>query len=151
MNIDPDSEVGRDIQRALAEGRATEGPRAVLPPAGPPKGAKRQNGVYAPSLSEKAFSKQVVDYANLRGWRCAHFRPALTADGKWVTPVAAQGVGFPDLVCVRGGKVLWVELKAGKGRLRPEQKVWLDSLRAAGQEVYVWHPKDWEQLAEVLS
>jgi hypothetical protein len=36
-----------------------------------------------------------------------------------------------------------LEVKLERGRLQPEQVAWLDVLREAGQEVYVWRPSDW--------
>ena len=41
--------------------------------------------------------------------------------------------GVPDLVVVLpAGRVLWLEIKAGKGRLSPEQEGWRDALEARG-------------------
>lgn len=50
--------------------------------------------------------------------------------------------GLPDLILV-GNAVLWVELKAEKGRLRPAQAEFIERLQEAGQEVAVWRPSDW--------
>lgn len=36
--------------------------------------------------------------------------------------------GFPDLVLVRGGRVIFAELKAQRGRVSPAQHVWLERL-----------------------
>lgn len=48
--------------------------------------------------------------------------------------------GFPDLVIVGPGGVLWRELKTERGRLTVPQKAWLARLRAAGQDAEVWRP-----------
>jgi hypothetical protein len=48
--------------------------------------------------------------------------------------------GFPDLVLL-GDRVAFVELKTDTGRVRPDQQIWLDGLRAAGQAVYVIRPQ----------
>jgi rRNA maturation protein Rpf1 len=52
--------------------------------------------------------------------------------------------GFPDLVLLHvvTGRVLWVELKDAKGKLRPEQEVWLHALQRRS-EAFVWRPDDW--------
>lgn len=101
-------------------------------------------------VSEADFSRTVVELAQLLGWRVAHFRPGLTsrvdAKGKpvWVTPVQAEGKGFPDLVLVKGERLLFAELKSATGKLTPEQQAWLDALRQVpGIEAYVWRPTYW--------
>jgi len=49
--------------------------------------------------------------------------------------------GFPDLVIV-GSRMIIRELKTERGRVRPEQRVWLDALVRAGQDADVWRPDD---------
>jgi len=105
-------------------------------------------------ICEADLQQAVIDLAHLLRWRVAHFRPAMTR-GRWSTPVSGDGAGFPDLVLVRGGRVIFAELKAAKGRLRPEQEVWLDALRAADGptlSTYTWRPDDWfaGRIEEVL-
>jgi hypothetical protein len=50
--------------------------------------------------------------------------------------------GFPDLVIVGRGGVLFRELKTAKGRLTDAQRTWLDRLSAAGADADVWRPTD---------
>ncbi len=40
--------------------------------------------------------------------------------------------GFADLMVISGGRVLFLELKAPKGRLRPSQEAFRDAVRAQG-------------------
>jgi len=35
-------------------------------------------------------------------------------------------------------------VKVASNTLSPEQTAWLEALRAAGQEAYVWTNRDWE-------
>lgn len=103
-------------------------------------------------VREADFQKLVIDYARLKGWRVAHFRPAQRRDGAWMTPVAADGAGFPDLCMVRRGRLVFAELKRkGVRKVRDEQAAWLDALDGAGIETYVWNPLDWDRVQELLA
>ncbi|MEN6370511.1 MAG: VRR-NUC domain-containing protein [Armatimonadota bacterium] len=103
---------------------------------------------YTPPIKEDPFQQQVIDLAHYLGWTVAHFRPALTKKG-WRTPVQADGKGFPDLVLVRE-RVIYAELKSDTNKPSPDQRDWLDKLNLAEQEVYIWRPRDWDEIAEVL-
>ncbi len=111
-------------------------------------------GVGFPKISEAEFTQQVLQLAKLRGYRTAHFRPAMLKDSpegeaRWVTAVQGDGKGFPDLVLVREN-VMFVELKVGKNPLTPEQNEWIASLRLTGVAVYVWRPEDWTLIERTL-
>jgi hypothetical protein len=100
-------------------------------------------------VNEKQFTEQVIDLAHLNGWRVAHFTQVQVRPGVWITPVKADGKGFPDLVLVRD-RVIYAELKVGTS-LRVDQVLWLERLRDAGQETYVWKPRDLDEISAVLS
>jgi hypothetical protein len=51
--------------------------------------------------------------------------------------------GFPDWVFTGPGGTIFVELKATDGRIRPEQRQWLDLLAEGGETVHVWRPEHW--------
>jgi hypothetical protein len=68
-------------------------------------------------MSEAELQELVIAAARLGGWRWYH-----TADSRRSNP------GWPDLVLVRGREALFVELKSEKGRVRPEQREWLQAL-----------------------
>ena len=92
-------------------------------------------------LTEAEFLGQVTELAAIYGWSWVHFRPARTAHG-WRTPVSGPlGAGWPDLVLVRD-RVIFAELKADDGRVRPEQAEVGAVLAAAGAEWHLWRPKD---------
>lgn len=90
-------------------------------------------------MSEREFQRQVVQLARLLGFLVYHTRDSRGSDK-----------GFPDLVMVKGKRVLWAELKSPKGRLRPEQKAWLEALRGAGCDVRLWRPDDWPEVERTL-
>jgi len=103
-----------------------------------------------PAENEAGFTAAVLALARLRGWRCAHFRPARTLRG-WRTAVAGDGVGFPDLLLVRAERLVVAELKVGRGQPTADQERWLAAFQAAGVEVYVWRPDQWDKIQEVLT
>lgn len=111
-----------------------------------PNKAEETGGV---KVSEATFQRQVLQLAALTGWRSFHARKSRTAKGAHITAVAGDGIGFPDLVLVRE-KVLFVELKALGGKLRPEQAQWRDALLAAGAEWRYWTPGSWREIEHEL-
>lgn len=90
----------------------------------------------ARSMSEVDLQANVITLARFRGWRVFH-----PFDSRRSAP------GYPDLTMVRDGRLVLVELKSQRGRLRAEQHVWLGELREVarerGIEVYLWRPMDW--------
>lgn len=96
----------------------------------------------APPMSEDALLSSVLEMAKVLGVLSAHFRPAQSKTGRWLTAVQGDGKGFPDVTFCGPGGVLFRELKATKGAVRPEQKVWLSRLSEAGADAGVWRPED---------
>ena len=107
-------------------------------------------------MTESELQSAVIDLAHVYGWKVAHFRPAMTTKG-WRTPVGADAKGFPDLVLCKPGKtevlaeryrlsepseLMFVELKAKKGRLSLEQIDWLGWLGYHADAI-VWTPDEW--------
>lgn len=102
-------------------------------------------------ISEAEFMRQVTDLASHLGWRWLHIERMGNAQGRWRTPVSGPlGIGFPDLMMIRRGKVIFIELKAQRGMLTREQKDRLFELQEIG-ETYVFRPRDWAFITEVLN
>ncbi len=97
---------------------------------------------------EAAFQAAVIEFAQMLGWKVAHFRAARTKDG-WRTPVAADGAGWPDLVLVRD-RVIFAECKTGRGHLGLNQVEWFQRLDRADAEAYVWRPSGWDEIEAIL-
>jgi hypothetical protein len=94
-------------------------------------------------VAERDFQAAVVELARLSGWRCYH-----TYDSR------RSAHGFPDLVLVRDGRLLFAELKSERGRVTADQRAWLSLLEGCpGVEVYVWRPlaSSWPEIERVLS
>lgn len=95
-------------------------------------------------MSEKSFQGAIVEYAKLSGWAVYH-----TNDSRRSEP------GFPDLVLVRGRRLIFAELKNDTGRLRPEQIVWMQLLGLVAKsarhvEVQLWRPTNWGEILDTL-
>ena len=91
-------------------------------------------------MTEKEFLQQVRDFAKLCSWLVYH-----TYDSR------RSSEGFPDLVLVRGDKVIFAELKSEKGRETSAQRGWLDALeKVRTVEAYLWRPSDWDRIVEIL-
>lgn len=98
-------------------------------------------------MTGRALQGAIIELAHMYGFQVAHF-PSVLVTGRnnrpyYATPLAADAKGFPDMVLVRrDDRVIFVEVKGYGDSLRPEQEVWLDLLRSAGCETYVWTPND---------
>jgi hypothetical protein len=92
------------------------------------------------AISERHLTTYVRDVAQACGWRRYH---------TWLSKHSPAG--FPDEVLVRGGRLVFAELKSAKGKLSADQEAWLEELRAVpGIEIYVWRPEDMDEIARVL-
>ena len=103
-----------------------------------------------PPITEREFLAQIIALAHMHSWIVAHFRPARTSAGGRRTAVQGDGVGFPDLILLRGKRAIAAELKVGRGKPTPHQVVWLDAFRETSVETYIWRPADWDEIEEVL-
>jgi len=60
--------------------------------------------------------------------------------------------GFPDLVLVRAGRLVVVELKSESGRVTSAQLAWLSDLSSVpGLEIFLWRPSDWAKVQQTLA
>ena len=98
-----------------------------------------------PHISEKVFTAQVITMARAFGWMAAHFRPALTQRGRWITAMAGD-IGYPDITMARNKRVIFAELKTEIGNLTFGQSAWQSAL----PNFYVWRPSDIEEIERIL-
>lgn len=91
------------------------------------------------AISERDFQQQVVDLARLFGYFVYHTHDSRRSEAGW-----------PDLTLCRPPRLIFAELKTERGKVRPAQQQWLDALRGAGQEAYLWRPSQWEQIVATL-
>ncbi len=116
-----------------------------------------RNGV---ALTEAQWRRTVVEAAQRLGWVVMFEIPdnlyRLAADAVRRNPRRGRllpPASWPDLVLCHDDppRVLFLELKADRGRVRPDQRRTLDRLAAAGLEVRVLRPKDWDDAVTMLS
>ena len=87
----------------------------------------------ARAMPEATLLAHVRELARLKGWRTYH---TLRSKG--------SEAGFPDLVMVRGTRLIFVELKTMEGRMTPAQKEWIKAFKTMPWiGVYVWRPSQW--------
>jgi hypothetical protein len=68
-------------------------------------------------MTEAELQALLIDAARLHGWYVFHDRDS-----------RGNAAGFPDLVLIRPPRVLFVELKSPRGRVRHEQAAVLELL-----------------------
>lgn len=47
--------------------------------------------------------------------------------------------GYPDLICLKNGKAIFIECKEGKDTLKPLQKFRIDQLKEQGFDAFAIH------------
>ena len=96
------------------------------------------------------LQEQILDLAKIYGWTRAHFRPAMTKYG-WRTPVNGDGQGFPDLLLLRGVRMLAWECKSVGEKTSPCQDAWLAAFALIpGCDSRVVRCTDWGYIEETL-
>lgn len=91
------------------------------------------------SVTEEQFLQQVLTWLKRAG-----FKTYNTRDSRRST------AGFPDIIAVRGDRILAIELKSATGRVTPAQYEWLLALKLADVETYIWQPTDEKVVRAVL-
>lgn len=109
----------------------------------------------ARSASEDELLAFVRDAAGWGGWLVYHTHRSDRSEA-----------GFPDIVAVHRtlDRLVFAELKSARGKVRPDQQVWLDALECAARfppddhpvydrpmpEVYLWRPADADEIVAVF-
>lgn len=100
--------------------------------------------------SEADFQASIVDLVNRTGWQHMHVRRTIGKGRKWTTGTNVKG--WPDMFFWHPAvqDSFFAELKASDGATSEDQDKVIASLRAAGLEVHVWAPADWDAVEERL-
>lgn len=103
----------------------------------------------AAAISETAFQAQVINLAESCGWLVIEFEAyRKAARGRFLGE--QRSTGWPDLTLIRD-RVVFRELKAQRGRLRPDQALVIGALERAGADVGIWRPSDWPAIERTLA
>lgn len=94
----------------------------------------------APTQTEVRFQAQVVELARINGYDTYHTFNSRRSQAGW-----------PDLAIYGHRRYLMVELKAEKGHLSLAQRSTIAKLRAAGVDVRVWRPSQWNEIVATLT
>jgi len=92
-----------------------------------------------PPVLERELEADVEQLLRTAGWLVYH-----THDSRRSAP------GFPDIVALRGSRMLVLELKVN-GKPTEDQYRWLQAFDAAGAAAYVVRPKDLDELAAIVA
>lgn len=130
-----------------------------------------------PKGPEYQLQSQVAQLAAMLGWEHVAFRVAFTKGRGWRTPgTGTMAKGWPDMTLVRARdrRLIFAELKSDVTKPSPDQDRVLDVLRALelppeqrdalddtmadmrlpdrlpSIEVYVWRPRDFDQIERIL-
>lgn len=91
------------------------------------------------SVAEKDLQAAVEEALTRLGWLWYHAHISIR-----------DNPGFPDVFCVRGRRLVAIELKRQDAYPTVEQRRWLERLTFAGCETYVVRPSGLTELLEVL-
>lgn len=91
------------------------------------------------AMTEKQFMGTVIELAKMRGLKVFHTHDSRRCE-----------VGFPDLLMVRGTRLIAAELKLATTKPTEAQTNWLQAFAGAGVFAVVWRPADWTQIEAAL-
>jgi len=90
--------------------------------------------------TERAWQRTVEEAARWLGYRTFHVEFSF-----------GSVRGFPDLIIMGKGRVVFAELKSERGKTTADQDEWLTFLDAEGLESHLWRPSNWDDVIKVLS
>jgi hypothetical protein len=90
--------------------------------------------------TESEFQSAILQLARLCGWWVYH---------PWYSNHSERG--WPDLVIIGYGQIMYRELKSGKRKVTPSQAAVIELINANGGDAKVWRPEDWPEIEETLT
>ena len=98
-------------------------------------------------VKESDWQKTVERIARFNGWMVYH-----APDNKPDSRGRVQNItaGFPDLVLVKNGTLIFAELKSETGKTSVEQNNWLTAISACKVLTFVWRPSNIDEVRSFL-
>lgn len=94
-------------------------------------------------LTEYAFQTEIILAARENGWRFVYHVP----DSRGATEK-----GIPDLILLRQGFLLFLEVKAENGQVRKEQREFFEMMGSIYGPIraMIVRPRDWDEVMRIL-
>lgn len=108
-------------------------------------------------VTEAEWQREIMFRLAQHGWTAFHIETSILrmADGRlpiWATAVTPEGKGFPDILAVRGNRLLLIEVKAMRGRISVDQSRWGRLLKPITEVGYdVLRPSDQARLLKLIA
>ncbi len=77
-------------------------------------------------MSERDVRRRICYHLTRLGWRWVYWPDSRMVQGS---------IGFPDITCVKGGVLFFIECKRDGQKLRAPQQAWCSDLEASGARV----------------
>lgn len=94
-------------------------------------------------MTEDDLLVAITDALTLTGWRWSHVRRSDRA-------LSMGYPGLPDVLAIRGKRVLAWELKSARGRVTDPQRLWLEVWERVGADARVIRPIDLDAVLELI-
>jgi Holliday junction resolvase len=88
-------------------------------------------------MTESEIQKEILDWLRRSGWKAwkNHVGPVRVKGARTFN----QKKGSPDIEAIKNGIFLALEVKTGKGKLDPDQIIWLEDIARHGGVSVVAH------------
>ena len=98
-------------------------------------------------IKESEWQKTVERIARFNGWLVFH-----APDNKPDFHGKVQNItaGFPDLVLIKNGVLIFAELKSETGKTSVDQDKWLEAISACKVLAFVWRPSNIDEVRSFL-
>ena len=95
-----------------------------------------------PRVLESAVQDSIIGALTLRGWLVVRMNSAQmpVGDSRWLRAYHVAGfgsAGFPDVLALKDGRAILIEVKTEKGKLTDRQRAFRDFAKRHGIEVNV--------------